>query len=158
MISNEDSKRVLCRAFTGGSGGQQLTALKTGYAKLHLELSRTGIHLVLETIGNSDIRQSEKTSLQDVINWLLEADFHVFTCQGMHLNMGGCDGWTVENIYGDAIFDLVEHPGIPFGIGFQNPIFQGNKWGYLQHIEEYILPTFPISLPYNEEDRQQVRW
>ena len=51
--------------------------LNTRCAELQLELNFTGITLLPKTIGSADIWESEK-ALQDVITWLLEANFHAF--------------------------------------------------------------------------------
>lgn len=148
----------IVRVFCNGVSSPHDIPLRAAIKEASETLNRLGTTLQVEEINNKLIRENSAWTLEAVIDWLLGGQLHIMTCQGMHMGMmsyklRNCGltelekDWSLENIYQIQLLRLEQHAGFPYGLKLRCPVFQGDKWRYIEAIGDYALPTFKILLP-----------
>jgi len=78
-----------------------------------------------------------------LVDWLLDSEFHVILCQGIHNQMFGI--WRPQDCV-EELKRLEYHPGFPSGVHLRDPVFNGDKFDYLSTASQYCNPSFKIPL------------
>jgi hypothetical protein len=135
--ANKDPKKVLIRAFIGGSsGGEQESPLIRAFKRVFEVYQLRGIELELQKFTNDMVKHIYHWSCSQLFDTLLAADVHLLPThlnQGM-LALGGTDTWNTRNIL-ENLERLRYHLGIPCGIFVKDPVASQNKRGYLEALE-----------------------
>lgn len=102
----------------------------------------------IEYLYAADIREHKPdwTHPSFLVDWLLDSDFHGLFCQGIHNQMFGI--WKPIDCI-EEIKRLEFHNGYPSGSHLRDPVFNGDKFGYLCAASEYCNPSFKIPLNYS---------
>ena len=81
-------------------------------------------------------------SPDDLVNWLKESDIHFILT---HPHQGN-PRWNVAEVHA-ALQRLKDHPGFPYGVGMDCPVFLQHKYAYLLGVRPFTNPTLAIQLP-----------
>ena len=108
----------------------------------------------IEYLYVKDIRELKKDWIHPkfLVNWLLEADIHVILCQGVHLGMQ--ELWLPLDCRNE-ILRLEFHPGIPGKAQLRCPVFNGDKFSYLNAARKFTNPSFKIPLGQRDKERMK---
>ena len=108
----------------------------------------------IESLNVKEIRENEDwTHPKFLIDWLLESDFHVILCQGIHNGMLGV--WLPVDCQ-KQVLRLQDHPGFPTGINVFDPVINADKFQYLCAASQYCLPSFKVPLLQDDQKMTQV--
>ena len=88
-----------------------------------------------------------------LVDWLLESNFHVLLCQGIHNGMFG--SWKPNDCQ-QEILRLQNHPGFPNGLHLQDPVLNADKFEYLCAVANLCLPSFKFPLFQNNTKVNEV--
>ena len=151
-MSNTSKKTV--RVYMGTEGSYQEPFVTSTIARFRHELQ-------VDVISNKNIRENDgkyKYKFQcesDLIDWLMDSDFHVIVGQGLHLGLIKPGMFQINKIYSEAVAKLYSHPGFPTGDYLRDPIFTGDKYSYLQCIEDFTLPTKKIPMDFSAYNKKE---
>jgi hypothetical protein len=139
-------KRVFIIRAIGGGELSNTRFLSNAYATYLAELHRTyqNIDMRLELIGPEDVK-IRKWTPAEAVDWLLSGSAHIVSTH-IHQGVGDHLGWN----YTDLMLNLArlrDHPGFPNGMHVMCPVFQQDKYSYLEALLPYnhIIPTLKVT-------------
>jgi hypothetical protein len=114
-----------------------------------LELFAKGWNI--EILSVKIIRESkiDWTHPHYLVDWLLGSDIHIILCQGIHCGMWGI--WKPADCIRE-IRRLEYHPGFPGGINLRCPVFNGDKYTYINAAKGCTIPSLKIPLSLDMDD------
>ena len=144
---------LLIRVFCGGLNCT-VVQLQTAIAYCRRTIEGFAKFVKVEYATNSDVRVDRVTfgRVEDLIIWLLGANFFVVASQGIWMGIitsrGAKEsGWGVDRI-AHVLNDLAGKlkNGFPYGRQLVDPVWCGDKMEYILHLPEFCIPTFKIDL------------
>ncbi len=105
----------------------------------------------IEVLSVKIIRESKLdwTHPRFLVEWLLDSDIHMILCQGIHCGMWGI--WKPLDCVRE-ILRLEFHPGFPAGINLRCPVFNGDKYTYINAAKECTIPSLKVPLSLDMDD------
>jgi hypothetical protein len=154
--------RIVVHVFSGGSGS---TVLQFSIALARFR-SCGKFDIEVTYVTNKDIRENKDnkfTTPELFYLWLLACDIFFVPSQGVWLGLitSGLaeQGWNVPRIEGIMTkLSVSNHIGFPFGTQLLEPVWSGNKCGYIDLMPELCIPTLKIDLTQiiSEDDFRKV--
>ena len=146
-------KNLVCHVFSGGKGAtvQQFT---TAMARFRVNTPGAMKHIKVVYITNSDIRENKDhlfDTPESFFLWLTSGDLYFITSQGVWLGLitSGTNqfGWNVSRLaLNFSILANSSRIGFPSGPKLLDPVWSGDKMGYIQELEGLAIPTLRINL------------
>ena len=93
--------------------------------------------------------KSDWTHPKYLVNWLVDSDIHIVLCQGIHCGMWGI--WRPLDCVRE-IQRLEFHPGFPAGLNLRCPVFNGDKFTYINAARGFTIPSFKVPLSLDMDD------
>jgi hypothetical protein len=144
---------LLIRVFCGGLNCT-VVQLQAAIALCRRTIEGFARFVTVEYATNSDVREDRVTfgRVEDLIIWLLGANFFLIASQGIWLGIitsrGAKEsGWGVDRI-AHVLNELAGKlkNGFPYGRQLVDPVWSGDKMEYILLLKEFVIPTFKIDL------------
>lgn len=108
----------------------------------------------VEFLNLKDIRENEEWRHPSyLIDWLLESDYHVILCQGIHNGMFGL--WKPVDCLKEML-RLHNHPGFPNRLHLLDPVISADKFDYLCAAHKFCLPSFKMVLTQDSHKMTEI--
>ena len=148
------TKPLLIHVFSGGSGST-VVQFQMAFAKMMASTPGAKEHITIKYVSNSDIRENKEglfTTPELFFAWLSSADLFFMASQGIWLGLVtspgvNVAGWTVPRIaFNMHTLSNSSSIGFPSGQKLLDPIWNGDKIGYIQELKDLAIPTLCIEL------------
>lgn len=148
----EFCKRFLIRVFSGGEGGA--VHLQMAVAKMICTIKGAAKYLLVEYASNKNVRENPEVfgTPSLLFNWLTKGDVYLIPSQGIWMGIIHCkgaseSGWNVAGI-AEMLQQLASSSniGFPFQKQLTDPMWTGDKIGYIFLLQNLAIPTLMVDL------------
>jgi len=134
----EDESPILIRVCCGGDRNPQREFFDEALRKIQSQFADCPVeieYLTMRDINRWDMGPHE------VVGWLLDSDIHIILTH-LHQDL---TFWDCREV-GLALHELESHIGFPSGSNLRCPIFQQDKYRYIEAVPDITIPTLRIDI------------